>query len=92
MSFATGTLNNFPSLGQLVPAEVKARIKSDDKNFPSKPNVYGSTVDREGLVNNYALDPKMSYAPENAPEQKFRESIIYAIVTGALLALAVWVS
>ena len=44
----------------ITSAETAARMEREGKNFkqPSEP---GQTVDREGLANNYAIEPEMYY-------------------------------
>lgn len=89
MSYSTGNPNDFFSpYGELVPAEVNARIKREGDASFRKPANSGATVDREGFLNNYALVPQMSYAAEDTPEQQQRLGSIYAVVTWGLVALA----
>ncbi|NET37766.1 MAG: hypothetical protein F6K19_38125 [Cyanothece sp. SIO1E1] len=93
MSYATGTLKGFfsPS-GELVPAEAKARMNREGRKFLRKSSVSGTTIDQEGLTNNYALDPRLSYATESTSDERFRQGVVYALITWGLLAIAVAVS
>ncbi len=50
----------------IVPAETAARIEREGKDFKQKPEheesidtTGGYTMDREGLMNNYAIEPEM---------------------------------
>jgi hypothetical protein len=50
----------------IVPAETAARLKREGKSFMQTPKSEGEsdttsgyTLDREGLMNNYAIEPKM---------------------------------
>ncbi|AFY65982.1 hypothetical protein [Geitlerinema sp. PCC 7407] len=50
----------------IVPAETAARIEREGQNFKQKPDhedsidtAGGYTMDREGLMNNYAIEPEM---------------------------------
>jgi hypothetical protein len=52
----------------ITPAETAARIEREGKNFDKLPEQEGDidttagyTVDREGLANNYAVEPEMYY-------------------------------
>jgi hypothetical protein len=55
------------SRGALVAAETVARRKREGRNFKKLPQTQqgvpnttaGYTVDREGLLNNYAIEPEM---------------------------------
>jgi hypothetical protein len=59
---------------ELIPAEVSARIEREGENFADSPNNSAtrsnkefSTVDQEGLVNNYPITPE----PYLQSEQRF---------------------
>ena len=89
MSYSTGNPNEFFSpYGELIPAEVKVRLEREGGNFLRKAPASGSTVDREGFLNNYAVVPQMSYATGDAPKQQQRLGVIYAVATWGLVALA----
>jgi hypothetical protein len=53
---------------KIVPAETAARMEREGEDFNKKPEKEGDldttagyTVDREGLANNYAIEPEMYY-------------------------------
>ena len=90
MSYTTGNPNEFFSpYGELIPAEVKARIKREGDEFqPKPPTRTGSTVDREGYFNNYAILPQMSYAAGDSPKKQQKLGALYAVATWGLIAIA----
>jgi len=69
MTYATDTT--------LIPAEVQPKRYR-------RPETPGFTVDREGLNNNHALMPKMSYAEFPSPEQQRRYLLQGAIALGVV--------
>ena len=44
----------------ITSAETAARMEREDDDFKENPEA-GQTVDREGLANNYAVEPEMYY-------------------------------
>lgn len=59
------TINKMDSISydpHLVPAETAARLNREDGSFKQSPSgdstTGGYTVDNEGLVNNYAVEPE----------------------------------
>ena len=63
-------------------------MKQGGDEFLRNPTNSGSTVDREGFFNNYALFPQVSTAANDTPQQQQRLGSIYAIDTGGLIAVA----
>lgn len=64
----------------LIPAETAARIERESENYKQKPEEEGDidtaagyTVDNEGLVNNFAVEPQM-YFEEPGDIQKQKEA------------------
>jgi hypothetical protein len=65
----------------ITPAETAARIEREGDNFKHAPEAEGDldttsgyTTDREGLANNYAVEPEMYYEePGDREEQKEAE-------------------
>ncbi|NJP08139.1 MAG: ssl1498 family light-harvesting-like protein [Leptolyngbyaceae cyanobacterium RU_5_1] len=57
---------------ELIPAEVQANIRQDDIPSLDAPLAIGYTVDEEGLINNYAIQPDMSTSEYPSPEQQRR--------------------
>jgi hypothetical protein len=45
----------------IVPAEIAVRKEREGDNYKHLPDVPGFTMDKEGLVNNYAIEPEMYY-------------------------------
>lgn len=91
MTSSTATFNDFSSR-QLIPAEVNASMRRAGDKFLRKPNAIGATVDREGLTNNYAVEPKLSFAAPDSDQDKFRIGLIFAITTWVPIAIAALVS
>ncbi len=59
----------FSDGSELTPAEAIARMKREGSGFLRRPDVLGSTVDREGLTNSYAVMPKVYLADFPSSEQ-----------------------
>jgi hypothetical protein len=77
---------------ELVPAEVQVNIRHHDADQPSQDvAIPGTTVDDEGLINNFATEPKIYPATYPSPRQQRRYLFLGA---GAILfvAVLVWVS
>lgn len=53
----------------MVPAETAARLEREGENFKQvpdeEPTTGGYTVDNEGLVNNYAVEPETYPEPQS---------------------------
>lgn len=45
----------------ITSAETAARMEREGENFKQTDGTGGQTVDREGLANNYAIEPEMYY-------------------------------
>ncbi|MEB3337080.1 MAG: ssl1498 family light-harvesting-like protein [Leptolyngbyaceae bacterium] len=72
---------------ELVPTEARARRQREGNQFLRRPNSLGSTVDQEGLTNNYAVEPDMYYASFPSPEQA--RNYVMQGAAAALLVTAV---
>ncbi|MFQ4146046.1 photosystem II assembly protein Psb34 [Chlorogloeopsis sp. ULAP02] len=57
---------------ELIPAEVQARRHRDGSQLLNMPLATGYTLDDEGMINNYAIQPGMSLAEYPSPEQQQR--------------------
>ncbi len=57
---------------ELIPAEVQARRHRDGSQLLNMPLATGYTLDDEGMMNNYAIQPGMSLAEYPSPEQQQR--------------------
>lgn len=67
----------------IIPAETAARIEREGENYKQLPEdtPNGYTVDKEGLVNNYAIEPEMYVeAPGDIKETTLKVTDIFTIV------------
>jgi hypothetical protein len=64
-----GTVEHHHSDGsELVPAEVQARTHEPEERSPHTPISDGYTVDDEGILNNYGVEPKVSLSEYPSPQ------------------------
>lgn len=91
MNSTASTLKQYSVPGGLIPAEAVARFKRSMGFFP-QPQVTGSTVDQEGLVNNYAVSPKRSVAEKTQAKTRLWQAVAFAAVTWIPVAVAILVS
>ncbi|MBD1851741.1 ssl1498 family light-harvesting-like protein [Leptolyngbya sp. GB1-A1] len=74
---------------ELTPTEVRSRMRREGRNFLRRPALNGATIDREGLANNYAVEPTLYYAhfpsPEQARQYALQGAIAVLVVTLTLL-------
>lgn len=47
---------------ELIPAEVQAHNRQEETPLSDSPSTAGYTVDEEGLINNYGIEPDISTA------------------------------
>lgn len=81
-----------PSDGsELIPAEVQANTRKAASKSLNEPLGSGYKVDDEGIVNNYAIEPKMSEAEYPSPKQQQRY-IFFGAAAILFIALAVWIA
>ncbi|BAU66351.1 hypothetical protein STA3757_37550 [Stanieria sp. NIES-3757] len=81
-----------PSDGsELIPAEVQATTRESASKSLNAPLGAGYTVDDEGIVNNYAMEPKMSESEYPSPKQQQRYIFLGAAAI-LFVALAVWIA
>ncbi len=81
-----------PSDGsELVPAEVQANIRKEAGSPLHEPLGAGYTVDDEGIVNNYALEPEMSKAEYPSPKQQQRYIFLGAVAI-LFVTIVVWIA
>jgi hypothetical protein len=74
---------------ELIPAEIQANQRHDsyDTNLPVQPTaVPGSTIDDEGLLNNFAVEPKVY--PSEYPSPRQQKRYIYWGIAATLLVAA----
>jgi hypothetical protein len=75
---------------ELIPAEVQANIlRHDDAQSIDASSPNGYTVDDEGLINNYAIEPGMYPSDYPSPPQQ-RQYVFQAV--GASLFIVILVS
>lgn len=86
------TIAHPPSDGsELIPAEVQVNTHKEGSPSLNEPLGGGYTVDDEGLLNNYAIEPEMSKAEYPSPKQQ-RRYIFLGVVAILLLALTIWIA
>lgn len=90
MSSNTANVNDFLASGELVPAEVNASLKREVGRSFRKPS--GATMNDQGHINLYAVEPKMVAAAKPSEDQKFRLGVFFAIVTWVPIVIAYFVS
>lgn len=69
---------------ELIPADVQAKIRRNGGQWPNVPQMAGYTLDDEGLVNAYSIEPTMYFAGYPTPEAQRRY-----VFQGAIAALLV---
>jgi hypothetical protein len=67
---------------ELIPAEVQAHVRHDDIQPLEASSSTHYTVDDEGLINNYAIEPDISTSEYPSPQQQRRYVFLGA---GAIL-------
>ncbi|MGB3494970.1 MAG: ssl1498 family light-harvesting-like protein [Elainellaceae cyanobacterium] len=72
---------------ELVPGEAQARMIREGGGFLRRPGLNGSTVDQEGLTNNYAVEPNMYYSVFPSPEQARQYALQGAAATLLIVGL-----
>lgn len=85
--------SGFSDGSELIPAEVRSSLQREGKSVFSRPVINGATVDREGLTNNYAVEPDMYFSDFPTPAQARRyayQGIAAAtLVVGLILTSAI---
>ena len=86
----TGSISSDASDGsELIPAEVQANIRHDDHAPTRDVAVPGTTVDDEGLINNFATEPK-AY-PSTYPSPRKQRQYLF-LGAAAIVFVAVLVA
>lgn len=84
---------SFSNGSELIPAEVRSQLKREGGDTFTRPAINGATVDREGLTNNYAVEPDMYLAafpsPDQARRYAYQEIAAATLVLGLLLTSAI---
>lgn len=76
---------------ELIPAEVQAQTRRNDSQLLDKPLVAGYTVDDEGLIDAYTIDPAMYFAGYPTPEQQ-RRYLFQGVIAALLVTLTVFIA
>jgi hypothetical protein len=87
------TVAHPPSDGsELIPAEVQANLRRKEASkSQNEPLGAGYRVDDGGIVNNYAVEPKMYKAEYPSPKQQ-RLYVFLGVAAILFVALAVWIA
>lgn len=84
---------SFSNGSELMPAEVRSQLQREGGDAFSRPAINGATVDREGLTNNYAVEPNMYFAafptPNQARRYAYQGIAAVALVVGLLFTSAI---
>jgi hypothetical protein len=76
---------------ELIPAEVQANIRHDDVQSIDDRFTVGYTVDDEGLLNNYAVEPGMY--PSNYPSPQQQRRYVFLGAGAALfVVILLWIT
>lgn len=87
-----GLNQSHPSDGrELIPAEVQANTRRNDQNPVGMPTPSGSTVDDEGRLNTFAVEPKVYPSEHPSPRQQ-RRYIYWGIAAATLVISLVLIS
>ncbi|HEY9662983.1 MAG TPA: ssl1498 family light-harvesting-like protein [Allocoleopsis sp.] len=62
--------NRYSDGSELIPAEVQANIRHDETQSIDVPFVIGYTIDDEGLLNNFAIEPDIYPSDYPSPFQQ----------------------
>jgi hypothetical protein len=76
---------------ELIPAEVQANLRHEDDQPTSNVAMPGTTVDDEGLINNFATEPKVYPSTYPSPRQQ-RRYIFLGAAAILLVAILVLIS
>ena len=85
--------SRFSDGSELIPAEVRSQLKREGGEAFSRPTINGATVDREGLTNNYAVEPDMYFSdfptPAQARQYAYQGLAAATFVVGLILTSAI---
>ncbi|WP_035984343.1 photosystem II assembly protein Psb34 [Leptolyngbya sp. KIOST-1] len=77
---------------ELIPAEIQANIRHHDAEQATQGEaIPGTTVDDEGLINNFATEPRVYPATYPSPRQQRRYLVLGATAI-VFVAVLVWIS
>lgn len=85
--------SSFSDGSELIPAEVRSQLQREGVSVFRRPVINGATVDREGLTNNYAVEPNMYFSDFPTPAQSrlyvYQGLAAASLVVGLLLTSAI---
>lgn len=87
--------NHYSDGTELIPAEVQANIRHDEAQSVDIPFAVGYTIDDEGLVNNFAIEPDIYPSDYPSPQQQRQYIVLGAAASFfavVLILTAVFVS
>jgi hypothetical protein len=63
---------------ELIPAEVQVNIRHDNAQSIETPFVTGYTIDDEGIINNFAIEPDLYPSEYPSPRQQRQYKVLGA--------------
>lgn len=72
---------------ELIPAEVQANIRHDKDQSTGIPFADGYTIDDEGLINNFAIEPDIYPSDYPSPRQQWQYKVLGAAAFFFILML-----
>ena len=79
-----------PATKELIPAEAFSRMQREGQGFMQAPIFKGSTVDQEGLTNNYGIEPEMYFA--TVPNADQARNYLYQGFAAAALVITLMIT
>ncbi|MFB2967532.1 photosystem II assembly protein Psb34 [Aerosakkonema sp. BLCC-F183] len=76
---------------ELIPAEVQAHIRYDEAQLADTASGVGYTIDDEGLINNFAVEPDMYPSEYPSPRQQ-RQYIVLGVSAILFVAMLMLVA
>jgi len=70
--------NRYSDGTELIPAEVQVNIRCDETQSIDIPFAVGYTIDDEGLINNFAVEPGMYPSEYPSPRQQRQYMVLGA--------------
>lgn len=70
--------NHYSDGTELIPAEVRANISYDEAELIDIPFLVGYTMDDEGLINNFAIEPDIYPSDYPSPRQQQQYMVLGA--------------
>ncbi len=70
--------NHYSDGTELIPAEVQANLRDDEAELIDVPFAVGYTIDDEGLINNFAIEPAIYPSDYPSPRQQQQYKVLGA--------------